>query len=230
MKIVLKIGGSILYKTNSEINVELIKEYSQIITELIDKGHKVAIVMGGGKLARSVIKAGKELGIPYTFQDIIGVEISRIHALLMIGALGEVAHKIIPRSFDQLREALSVGKVICTGGLQPAQSTNAVASLIAEIWQADLLINLSDIAKVCDKDPKVYPNAKEYDEIPISQLIKLIDNNSESPGSYDLFDKVGAEIIKRSRIKLIFTDGRKPKNVLEIIKGKNIGTIVTHHS
>ncbi|MHA1686366.1 MAG: UMP kinase [Candidatus Heimdallarchaeaceae archaeon] len=230
MRIVLKIGGSLLYKPNNEIDVKLIQEYSQIITELVDNGHKIAVVMGGGKLARTVIKASKELGIAYTFQDIIGVEISRIHALLMIGTLGEIAYRIVPRSFDQLREALSSEKVICIGGLQPAQSTNAVASLIAEIWQADLLINLSDIAKVCDKDPKIYSDAKEYDEISIDQLIKLIDNNRESPGSYDLFDKVGAEIIKRSSIKLIFADGRKPRNVLEIIKGKNVGTVVTHDS
>jgi len=55
-KIVLKIGGSVLYrKENMTLNVELIKEYIKLINDLYEANHQIAIVVGGGKLARSII-------------------------------------------------------------------------------------------------------------------------------------------------------------------------------
>lgn len=227
MKVVLKIGGSIIYD-NQHLDTTIITKYVDIIKNLVNKGHQITVIVGGGRLARNIIKASKEIGGVNTYQDIIGVEVSRIHALLFIGALGDIAYQTTPRSFDQLREALSTGKVICMGGLQPAQSTNAVASLVAEIWRADMLINLSDVSKVYDKDPKKYPDAKGYDRISIDEFVQIIERNTETPGSYDLFDKVGVEIIKRSKIKLVFTNGKKPENILKIIKGEKVGTTVYH--
>ncbi len=226
MKVVLKIGGSILYKDNFDLNVKLIQAYIDTIQELLTKGHEVAVIVGGGKLARVFIQASEKLGQSKGYQDLMGIEASRMNAMLLIAGLKDKAFRLVPRSFDEVSYALSSGKVLVTGGLQPGQSTNAVAALIAEFFEADILINLSNVEKVYSQDPKIYPEAEAYDRITIKKLLEILQSNEEKPGKYDLFDRVGCEIIKRSRIKLTFTDGSKPKNIKKILNGENIGTIV----
>ena len=140
-KIVIKFGGSVLYKEEMVLNIEKINEIVDTITALHDAGHEIAVVVGGGKLARIIIQASDVLGHVTTFKDILAVESTRIHALLIIASLKNKAYLLVPRSFEEVGKALSTDKIVVTGGLQPGQSTNAVAALVAEYWGADLLIN-----------------------------------------------------------------------------------------
>jgi len=48
MKIVIKIGGSLL-QDNGEISVERIFRYAEIIRKLREEGHNLATVVGGGE-------------------------------------------------------------------------------------------------------------------------------------------------------------------------------------
>ena len=225
-KIVIKFGGSVLYKDEMELNVERINEIVNTIITLHDAGHMVAIVVGGGKLARIIIQASDVLAHVTTFKDILAVESTRIHALLVIASLKNRAYLLVPRTFEDVGKALSSGKIVVTGGLQPGQSTNAVAALVAEYWGADLLINLTNVDNVYDKDPNIHDDAKPLDEISADKLLEIISKQDEEPGKYALFDRVGCEIVKRSHLKLVFTNGSEPKNILKIVDGEKIGTIV----
>jgi uridylate kinase len=225
-KIVIKFGGSVLYKDEMDLNVERINEIVNTIITLHDAGHMVAIVVGGGKLARIIIQASDVLEHVTTFKDILAVESTRIHALLVIASLKNRAYLLVPRTFEDVGKALSSGKIVVTGGLQPGQSTNAVAALVAEYWGADLLINLTNVDKVYDKDPNIHDDAKPLDEISADKLLEIISKQDEEPGKYALFDRVGCEIVKRSDLKLVFTNGSEPKNILRIVDGEKIGTIV----
>lgn len=225
-KIVLKFGGSVLYKENMLLEVDKIKEIITIINTLHDNGNKIAIVVGGGKLARVIIQASDVLGHVNTFKDMLAVESTRIHALLIIASLKDKAYLLVPRSFEEVSKALSSGKIVVTGGLQPGQSTNAVSALIAEYWGADLLINLTNVDKVYDKDPKKHPDAKPLDTMTTEEFMNIITKQNEEPGKYNLFDRVGCEIVRRSNIKLIVTNGSNPNNILKAVKGETVGTII----
>jgi len=225
-KIVMKFGGSVLYKENMTLNVDLIKNIIGVINSLYEQGHKIAIVVGGGKLARVIIQASDILGHVTTFKDILAVESTRIHALLVIASLKDKAYLLVPRSFEEVGKALSTEKIVVTGGLQPGQSTSAVSALLAEYWGADFLLNLTNVDKVYDKDPHRFPDAKPIDKMTSEELLEIITKQEEKPGKYDLFDVVGCEIIKRSKIKLIFINGSDPENIQKVIDGKPIGTIV----
>ncbi|NDB28372.1 UMP kinase, partial [archaeon] len=48
MKIVIKIGGSTLYN-NYDIKLDLIKKWIKIIKQLRQDGHRIGVVIGGGK-------------------------------------------------------------------------------------------------------------------------------------------------------------------------------------
>ena len=77
-KIVIKFGGSVLYKEEMVLNIEKINEIVDTITALHDAGHEIAVVVGGGKLARIIIQASDVLGHVTTFKDILAVESTRI--------------------------------------------------------------------------------------------------------------------------------------------------------
>lgn len=226
-KIVIKFGGSVLYKDNMDLNIDRIQEIVDAISQLNDEGYKIAVVVGGGKLARVIIQASGVLGHTATFKDILAVESTRIHALLVIGSLKNKAYLLVPRTFEDVGKALSSGKIVVTGGLQPGQSTSAVAALIAEYWGADLLINLTNVDKVYDKDPEKYSDAKPLDKITPEVFLDIISKQEEEPGKYALFDKVGCEIIKRSRLKVVFANGQDPSNIFKAVKGESIGTLVS---
>jgi len=225
-KIVLKFGGSVLYKENMLLEVDNIKEIITIINTLHEEGNEITIVVGGGVLARVLIQASDELGHVNTIKDMLAVESTRIHALLVIASLKDKAYMLVPRSFEEVGKALSSGKIVVTGGFQPGQSTNAVSALIAEYWGADLLINLTDVDKVFDKDPKIYPDAKPLDTMTTDEFMNVITEQDEKPGKYKLFDRVGCEIVRRSNIKLIVTNGANPKNILKAVKGESVGTMI----
>ena len=63
MRIVVRIGGSVVA---SPINTELMSKYAEIIKAIKQQGHEVAVVLGGGALAREFIGIAKNLGLDMT--------------------------------------------------------------------------------------------------------------------------------------------------------------------
>ncbi|NVM03207.1 MAG: UMP kinase [Candidatus Helarchaeota archaeon] len=227
MRIVIKVGGSLIQDTNGEIRINYLKELVNILRK-IKENNEIALIVGGGKSAHSYIRTARELGAPEALSDEIGIEIAKIHARLLITALDELAY---PKTFDSLSDAVSAfesGKIIVLGGLQPGQSTNAVASLLAERLKANLLINATDVSGVYTADPKQDPSAKKLDVLNISDFGKYINFEKSKAGEYSLFDYVAYLIIKRSKIPFFFISGEDPKNIIKIINGEKIGTKIVY--
>ena len=227
MRIIIKLGGSLIQDANGEIRINYLTKLIGIL-KLLKEKNEMAIVVGGGKSARSYISTARELGAPEAFSDEIGIEIAKVHARLLISALGELA---FPKTFDSLQEAVSAfvsGKIIVLGGLQPGQSTNAVACLLAERLNANLLINATNVSGIYTADPNKDPSAKKIDVLHISDFRKLIKEKSKA-GEYSLFDYVAYLIIKRSKVPTIFISGEQPENILKIVNGEyKIGTKIVY--
>ncbi len=208
MRIVLKLTGKAFEPGNEQVLLKIIK----ILREKASTD-RVVVITGGGKTARKYVELGKELGVNNAWLDLLGIEASRLNALLLAAALGELAHTPIPRSVDEALHGLSTGKVVVLGGLQPGQSTNAVSAMIAELVKADLLINATNVDGVYDKDPSKYPDAKPLKEISIRQLSEMLRSQDFRPGHYELLDAVALKVIARSRIRLVFVNAFKPETI-----------------
>ncbi|MHA2097126.1 MAG: UMP kinase [Candidatus Kariarchaeaceae archaeon] len=225
MKLVLKIGGSILFNGN-DLNLKLINDWIDIIRKLRKDGHQIGVVVGGGKPARDFSKAAKELGANASYQDLIGIASARQNARLLISGLNE-AYPQPPKDYQELISVVHEHPLVIAGGFQPGQSTNAVAAIFAEYIQADYLFNLSNITHVYDKDPERFEDAKPLESVDYDKFSEILKQNEQSPGKYALFDMVGLSIVQRSNLKLVFLDGRSPNLLLEVISGKNRGTLVS---
>ncbi len=224
MKYVIKLTGKLFSKEH----VSQIKEIVDILRKQVKQGSTVVVVTGGGKVAREYVSLGSELGISQAGLDLLGIESSRLNALILALLINEYAYLPIPRSVDEVMNALRSSKLVITGGLQPGQSTNAVSAIIAELLGADLLINATVVDGVYDKDPKLYSDAKLLKEITVAELEKVIRQTYE-PGHYELLDPLALMIIKRSKIPLVFVNALKPYTILKVMNNdRSVGTWVLH--
>ena len=182
-------------------------------------------MIGGGKAARMYIKAASEIGANKSLQDLMGIESARQNARLFIMGL-KGAYPNPPKNFEELYTAINSHEVVVCGGFQPGQSTNAVAALFAETMGADYLFNITNISKVYDKDPDKHSDAKAHDVLSYSEFEEILDQNEQDPGKYALFDHLGFDVVKRSKVKLVFLNGDNPEFVQDILDNKQRGTIV----
>ena len=219
MKIVITIGGSIIIKDH---NYKKFMDYAEVLRDLTDE-NEIFVVVGGGKTARDYIEIARALGSSEALCDDIGIEVTRLNAKLLIAALGDYAYPEVPQNFREALQFASTKKIVVMGGTEPAHSTDAVGSILAEFVGAELLINATSVNGLYNKDPNKYSDAKMYNEIKPSKMIDLISTKDIKAGTYEFFDMTAIQIIKRSRIKTVILNGGDANNIKTAINCK-IGT------
>jgi len=221
--VVIKLGGHLL---SEKSNSKYLKGCIKVLKEIL-KSNRLIVITGGGALARAYIEAARAFGVDESTCDQLGIEASRLNAMLLTSLLGEDAYPNIPRNIDELKNAIRSGKTVITGGLFPAQSTDAVAAVAAELSHAKLLIKATDVDGIYTSDPKSDPEAEKIEEIRAKELYRMIVDRGMEAGKYELFDQQALRIIMRSEIPTVVIDGRDPKNILKALKGEKIGTRIT---
>ena len=223
MRIVITIGGSILLK---EYDNKKFEAYADIIRD-INSEHEVFIVVGGGRPARDYISVVRDMGESESICDEIGIQVTRINARLLQLALKDCSYPAIPENFQQALEYSATGKIVIMGGTEPAHSTDAVGSILAEYVDADLVINATSVDGLYDKDPNKFDDAVMFSEVTTSKLLEIVSGNETKAGTYEFIDKTAIEIIKRSAIKTVIVNGNNPENVRTAIS-EPIGTLITN--
>jgi uridylate kinase len=223
MHVVLRIGGSVVA---SPINSELIGKYCELLKTLRKQGHEVAAVVGGGKLAREIISVAKDLGLNTQAQDELAISVSRLFAQLLLEKLRDSACEKIAVTLDEAAECLKQGKIALMGGLKPGITTDAVAVLVAERVNAELLVKGTDQDGVYDKDPRKHKDAMKLDHLYLDDLGKVLELDKHEAGIHQVIDPVAITILKRRRMKLVVVNGFNPENVLAAVNGENVGTTI----
>jgi uridylate kinase len=218
--VVIKLSGSIF---NINTTSKILKGYAQLLLEIQTKIQPV-VVAGGGIIARHYVNLARSLGSDESSLDVMGIEISRLNAMLLSAALGDSVYPIIPSNLEEMSIACQSNKIIASGGLHPGQSTNATAALICEKIKANRFINATDVNGIYDSDPNKNPKAKLIKEIAIKKCLNLLNNGSTMAGTYDLMDIVALKVIERSKIPtwVIKSDPKIIKNL--IMKSSQTGT------
>lgn len=219
MRIVITVGGSIIIKDH---DYRRFKDYADVLKEMAAE-HEIFVVVGGGRTARDYIGIARGLGVSEALCDDVGIDVTRLNARLLVMALGEDAYPVVPQNFRQALEFSSSGKIIVMGGTEPAHSTDAVGSILAEFIDADILVNATSVDGLYDKDPNKYPDAKMFNEVAPSRMMELMSSNEIKAGTYEFFDTTAIQIIKRSAIDTVIVNGNDAQNVQRALTQK-IGT------
>jgi uridylate kinase len=199
-----------------------LKRYARMLSEISEKVQPV-VVAGGGKLARDYISTARSLGSDEASLDILGIEVSRLNARLMIISLGDQAYPVVPEDLEQVSKAVTAGKIVVTGGLHPGQSTNATAALIAEKVKASKFLNATDVNGIYDSDPNKNENARLINEITVKRCIDLLASEDSAAGGYDLMDIVALKVIERSKIPTVVLKS-DPAVIKKAISHTAVGT------
>lgn len=221
MKIVLRIGGSVL---GSPPEAKLVEKYAAVLSTLNSEGHSVAVVVGGGQISRKFIESARALGLSSFQQDTIAIFASRLNARLVAMKLGGVSS--VPTSIEAMLQRLARNRVAVMGGLKPGITTDTVAALLAERWSAELLIKCSDQEGIFTADPRMNKRAKKLSRVSYERLQQIL-GGKHRPGIHSIVDPVAVEQLSKSKVKLIVLNGARPGGVVKAVHGERVGTTVS---
>jgi len=222
-RLVVRIGGSVVA---SPINTDLMSKYAELIKQIKNQGHEIAVILGGGGLAREFIGIAKNLGLDMPAQDEIAISCSRLFAQLFLKKLGELACSKVAVTLDEAAECFGQGKIVVMGGLKPGITTDTVAALVAERLKAQLLVKGTDQEGVYNKDPRKFPDAIKQDHLSFEDLSRVLEFSEHKAGIHQIIDPMAIKVLKQNRTKLIIFNGFKPENLLAAAEGKNVGTLI----
>lgn len=227
-RVLLKLSGEALAgDKKSGIDADVIGKICDQVKTIVEKGVEVAIVVGGGNFWRG--RYGHQM--ERTTSDYMGMLATTMNGLALQDTLEakglftrlqtaiemrEIAEPFIKRKAVKHLEKGRVVIFSCGTG-SPYFTTDTCAALRAAEIDADVILVAKTIDGVYSADPKVDPNAIKYDEITyldiLNQDLKVMDSTATS-------------LCRDNQIPLVVFDIYHPENIVKIIDGERIGTIV----
>lgn len=219
MVTVISLGGSIVAPEAAD--EAFLKDFTALIGKLLreDERRRFIFVVGGGGPARTWQKAYREVsggGIDEE-ADWIGIMATRLNAQLIKAVMGDWCTQDVV--IDPSQVGPFVGKVLVAAGWKPGFSSDYDAVLLAERFQADKVLNLSNIEQVYTDDPRKNPDAKPIDSISWAEFRKLV-GDEWVPGKNVPFDPVASRHAAKIGLTVICAAGRDLENLEKILRGE----------
>lgn len=227
-RILLKLSGEALAGgKKTGVYADVLGKICDQIKNVVDLGVEVSIVVGGGNFWRG--RYGHQM--ERTTSDYMGMLATAMNGLALQDALEargintrlqtaiemrQIAEPYIKR---KAMKHLERGRVVifsCGTG-NPYFTTDTAAALRAAETGAEVILLAKTIDGVYSADPKLDPTAVKYDEISyldiLNQDLKVMDSTATS-------------LCRDNQIPLIVFGIDKPENMVRIVQGEKIGTIV----
>lgn len=221
--VVISLGGSIIAPPEG-IDVKFLQNFKKLLVSLVEKDYRFIVVCGGGSTARKYQSAAKAVGkLDPEDVDWIGIHSTRLNGHLIRSVFRGLAHPVMIK--DPTRKFKWTSPVLVGAGWKPGWSTDYDAVKLAENFGADLVINLSNISYVYDRDPKE-KGAKRIESMTWAELQKIVGTKWE-PGANTPFDPIATKVARKSGLRLAFVKGTELTEVKNAILGKRFeGTVV----
>lgn len=221
---VISLGGSLI--NPGQVDSIFLKNFKKLILSEVNKGNKFILITGGGALCRhyqdalrGIIKPSNEV------LDWLGIYTTRVNARLVQLMFGPHASSEIVKNPE--KKLIFNKKILVASGWKPGRSTDFVAVTLGKIYNAQTVINLSNIDYVYTKDPKKFKDAKKIERIPWTNFRKIVGNKWD-PGKNAPFDPTAARLAQKLGLKVIIANGKNLKNLENILAGKQfIGTTIS---
>lgn len=226
MVTVISLGGSIVAPDG--VDESFLKGFTALIRELLeaDEKRRFILVCGGGGPARVWQKAYRAVagGGADEQADWIGVMATRLNAQLVKAVMGEWCPQDVVT--DPTQVGPLVGRVLTAAGWKPGFSSDYDAVLLAERFQADGVINLSNIERVYTADPRLDPDAKPIDAISWADFRALV-GDAWTPGKNAPFDPVASRHAAKIGLRVICAAGKNLDNLKKLLSGEPfVGTVI----
>jgi uridylate kinase len=227
MVTVISLGGSIVAPDG--VDHDFLKNFAVLTGELLSDNDKrrFILVVGGGGPAREWQNAYRKIcPSPLDEQaDWIGIMATRLNAQLIKAVMGEWCTQEVVTNPTQVEPLM--GRVLVAAGWKPGFSTDYDSVLLAERFDANALINLTNIEKIYTDDPKKNKNAKPIDAISWADFCAMV-GDEWVPGKNVPFDPIASRHAARMGLKVICANGRNLANLKNILLEEPFtGTIIS---
>ena len=219
--IVISIGGSVIVP--DKIDTGFLKGLSGLIRKL-GKRYRFILVAGGGKTCRRYMDAAKAVKkISSDDLEWIGIRSTRLNAQLLLALLKDISW---PKVIENPEKKIIAGeKVIIAAGWKPGFSSDEIAVKLAKNHNAAILINITDVGNVYDRDPDEFPDANPLENLSWNEM-KAIVGDKWKPGLNKPFGPMASKEAAKIRLKVIII-GKDINNIERCITGKQFsGTTI----
>lgn len=218
MRAVVSLGGSVLVP---EPDADRVSGHAAAIRRVAAEA-ELGVVVGGGGVAREYIGAARELGADEVTLDRLGIDVTHINArLLAAGISAADGTATLATDYETAEAAIRDGETPVMGGITPAQTTDAVAAVLAESVGADLLVFGTATNGVYDADPETDPDARKHDRLTPAELVEIVSTMSRDAGASAPVDLLAAKLIDRASLRAVVLDGTDPDAVADAVLGRD---------
>ena len=229
-RILLKLSGEALMGNRQYgIDNDRLKEYATEIKKVVDKGCEVAIVIGGGNIFRGL--AGAATGMDRVQGDYMGMLATVINGMALQGALEDAGIMTRLQSaieMDKVAEPfikrkavrhLEKGRVVIFGAGtgNPYFTTDTAATLRAIEIDADVILKGTRVDGIYDSDPEKNADAVKFNSLSFDEVFEK---------NLKVMDMTAFTLSKENNLPIIVFDMNKEGNLLKVVLGENIGTLV----
>jgi len=229
-RILLKLSGEALMGNKDfGIDHERLHSYANQIKEVVEAGVEVAIVIGGGNIFRGV--QSDNSAIDRVQGDYMGMLATMINAMALQSAvdgvglytrlLSAIKMEQIAEPFIRRRAVRHLEKrrvvIFGAGTGNPYFTTDTAASLRAIEISADVILKGTRVDGIYTSDPEKNPDAERYSTISFKEVMDK---------GLNVMDMTAFTLCHENKLPIIVFDMNKPGNLMEVIKGEEIGTLV----
>lgn len=226
-KVVMSVGGSLVVP-NGGIDVDFLQKLNSFIREeLSAKARQFFLVVGGGAIARHYRDAGRDVvGHELTTEDLdfLGIHATRLNAHLLRTIFQDIAHPYIIKHYEIIRKVTE--PVVIAAGWKPGWSTDYDAVLLCEDYNVKTILNLSNIDRAYDKDPRQFQDARPIDRVTWEEFRTIV-GDVWDPGMNVPFDPVAAKKAQELGVCVIILNGNNFENLKKYFRGEEfVGTVI----
>ena len=229
-RVLLKLSGEALKNDAASIlDFAYMDTVVAQIKRCVESGVQLAVVIGAGNIWRG------KLGVDVTRAraDHMGMLATTINCLRFQDALEKVGvdakvMTAIPMNgftetfqFKNAIEYMENGKpVIFAGGIGiPFVSTDTATVVRACEIQADMILMAKSVDGVYDKNPSEHKDAKKYKKVSYDICLQ------KKLGATDI---TASALAEEQKIDSYIFDLKDPENIVRVVSGEEIGTLVTY--
>jgi uridylate kinase len=229
-RVLLKLSGEALMgNLGYGIDPTVVADIAQEISEVLNQGIQLAVVVGGGNIFRGVKLAAA--GMDRATADYIGMIATVMNAMTLQDALEQanvptrvltaIAMQEVAEPYIRRRAIrhLEKGRVVIfgAGSGNPFFTTDTTAALRAAEIDAEVVFKATKVDGVYDSDPHLNPNAHRYQSLTYGHVLAQ---------DLRVMDGTAIALCKENNIPIVVFDLSVRGNILRAIKGEPVGTIV----
>lgn len=229
-RVLLKLSGEALMgEKQFGIDNDRLMQYANEIKAALATGVEVALVVGGGNIFRGV-QAAKG-GMERTQGDYMGMLATMINSMALQSALESIdvqTRLMSAIKMEQIAEPfirrrairhLEKGRVVIFGAGtgNPFFTTDSAASLRAIEINADVILKGTRVDGIYSADPEKDPTAEKYQTITFDEVYSK---------GLNVMDLTAFTLCNENKLPIIVFDMNEPGNLLRVIAGEQVGTLV----